>query len=122
MTTLNEQNSKNILKEYIAKNDIDVSDISEADAYEMLEMWVDRYPQPRIATGHEHDASIQRGMWAIHQDEAMCIFIGQEFGTIADTHKWNIKEAILNRQSGESPLGAATAYAESVSDKYGPQL
>jgi hypothetical protein len=81
---------------------------------EMMAEWLELNPMPEITDLGSFQQAVNKAFWALKSDEASTVFSGEEYPLQVSAYKWNIEQAIINRDSGETMLQAGLDYVHNL--------
>lgn len=107
-----------IRNEYLVANNLAENDLGISDGEEMMETWGGFNPMP---TGDSDDFRfcVRKAMYDLEMTEAMDFFANlKKYNLHTPAYKWNVEQAIINRESGKSMLSAALEYVENLTEQF----
>lgn len=81
-------------------------------ADELMDIWISENPAPKIDIDNFHSC-VDRAMWGLENHEAMRFFNDDEMKIHVPAYRWNIEQAIINRNGG-SMMSSAIEYVEGL--------
>ena len=103
-----------IRDEYLKENDLSVSELTFADAGEMITEWLKYNPMPEFTSHDDYKFAVEKAMWMLRHDEAATYFNGEEYPLKVSEYRWNIEQTILNRDKSQTMAQAAFQYVEKL--------
>lgn len=79
----------------------------------MMSRWLELNPQVSFTNKDDFTNAVDQAVWRLRHDEAVTIFNGEDYHLNVDSIRWNIEQAIINRDSGKTMHQAAFEYVES---------
>ena len=76
--------------------------------------WLAANPMPQVTDLESFSQAVSKAYWSLRADEAATIFSGEEYPLHVPSYKWNIEQAIINRDSSKTMLQAALEYVENL--------
>ena len=93
---------------------LNVSDLTYEDAGEMMDEWNKHNPMPEFTSVDDYGFAFEKAMWMLRRDEAATYFSGEEYPLQVSAYRWNIEQAIINRDSSKTMAHAAQEYVENL--------
>jgi len=84
----------------------------EANADDCMAAWLSANPMPH-GNGDDFQFCVDKAMWSLENGEACRFFNGDELTIHVPAYRWNIEQAIINRNSG-TMLSAALSYVDGL--------
>lgn len=110
-------NTLEIKKNYIAENKLDGVELTSFDADAMMDQWLEQNPMPDATSHSKFAECVDKCMWRMRMAEARAVFLGLEFPLNVPAYRWNIEQAIINRNGG-TMLSAGLDYVENLLESY----
>ena len=85
---------------------------SEANADDCMTMWLAANPMPQ-GSGDDFRFCVAKAMWSLENGEACRFFNGDELTIHVPAYRWNVEQAICNRNGG-TMLQAALNYVDGL--------
>lgn len=83
-------------------------------AEEMMQEWLSINPMPEVTDLESFQQAVNKAYWALESDEAATVFSGEDYPLQVSAYKWNIEQAIFNRDASKTMLQAALDYVHSL--------
>lgn len=80
---------------------------------EMMAEWNELNPMPEVTDLECFTQAVNKAYWALKADEAATVFSGEEYPLDVPAYRWNIEQAIINRNGG-TMLQAALDYVHNL--------
>lgn len=111
-----------IRQNYLEKNEMSVEELGISDGEVMQETWLEINPRPVCDTAEKRDdfnSIVNLAMHNLQESEAMDFFANQKkYNLYTPAYRWNIEQAIINRDSSKSMLTAALEYVENLIENF----
>ena len=104
-----------INEEYKRIHQIQATDVVSLDQVnEMLDEWLMLEPMPEVTDLHSFTQAVDKAYWALMHDRSTIVFSCEKYPLDVPAYKWNIEQAIINRDSNKTMLSAALEYVETL--------
>ena len=110
-----------IRAEYLKENNMVVEDLGISDGELMQETWLENNLRPICDTTekqNDFNAIVNLAMHNLYEAEAMDFFANQgKYNLHTPFYKWNVEQAIINRDYSKTMLTAALEYVENLTEE-----
>lgn len=84
------------------------------DVLEMMDAWLELNAMPEFTNLEDHAYAVAKAYWMLRKDEACTFFNGEDYPLQVSAYRWNIEQAILNRDNSKTMLQASIEYVENL--------
>lgn len=111
-----------IRQNYLDENQMCVEELGISDGEIMQETWLEINPRPICDTPEKRDdfnKIVNLAMHNLYEREAMDFFANEgKYNLHTPAYRWNIEQAIINRNDSKTMLSAALEYVENLLEQF----
>lgn len=94
---------------------LNLSDLSNDEHIsKLMEQWVELNPMPEFTDHEDFNHAVAKAYWSLRKDEAATVLSGGEYPLYTPAYRWNIEQAIINRNPEKTMLQASIEYVENL--------